>query len=58
MNPINADDLEIPITVSIGVTNFEPADTFDTLYRRVDTALYQAKIHRNTIVVNENIIDK
>jgi PleD family two-component response regulator len=31
------------ITVSIGVTRHQPGESVDSLFRRVDAALYQAK---------------
>lgn len=31
------------MTVSIGATHFQPGDGYDSLFKRVDTALYQAK---------------
>jgi diguanylate cyclase (GGDEF)-like protein len=33
----------IPVTVSVGVTGLLPEDTMETLLRRADTALYEAK---------------
>jgi diguanylate cyclase (GGDEF)-like protein len=33
----------IPVTVSVGVTGLTPADTLDTLIKRADVALYEAK---------------
>lgn len=36
---VGMDDL----TISIGVTSFETGDTHDTLFERVDRALYTAK---------------
>lgn len=50
-NTIIHQQYKIPITVSIGVTVLECTDNFDSLYRRVDEALYNAKVDRNTIVV-------
>lgn len=38
-----ADHLMVPVTLSIGVTAWDPADTADTLLYRADQALYQAK---------------
>lgn len=48
---INIDHTSIHITVSIGVTVWEPNDQFNTLYKRVDEALYEAKKKRNTVVI-------
>lgn len=33
------------ITVSIGITSFQDADTIDTIFKRADIALYKAKIN-------------
>ena len=32
-----------PVTISIGVSEFTPEDTFETLFKRADEALYEAK---------------
>lgn len=41
-----------PLTISIGITQARPSDTYDSLYRRADQALYQAKNSgRNTVIV-------
>ena len=41
--PARLDEREVPATVSIGVTQYVKGDTAETLVRRVDQALYQAK---------------
>lgn len=42
------------LTMSFGITNFQSADTPDTLLKRVDNALYEAKrVGRNRVVVND-----
>ncbi len=41
--PTRVEQTEIPTTLSIGVTAYTPNDTPDSLIRRVDQALYQAK---------------
>ena len=45
------DDLELKITVSIGVVNWQPGDTIKTLYAKADQALYQAKSSGRDCVV-------
>ncbi|MFI9651258.1 diguanylate cyclase [Guyparkeria halopsychrophila] len=41
------------LTISLGITNFQSGDTPNTLLKRVDTALYEAKrAGRNRVVVN------
>ncbi|WAA09040.1 GGDEF domain-containing protein [Fervidibacillus albus] len=44
------DEIEIHITISVGVASWKPGDTFDDLYKRVDHALYEAKNTRNKVV--------
>lgn len=47
-------DVEIPIkfTVSIGISELEPSDTFETFFQRADEALYKAKkLGRNKIIL-------
>ncbi len=47
---IKYEDKFISITASFGVTEVKEGDNFDTLYKRVDKALYKAKIDaKNTI---------
>jgi diguanylate cyclase (GGDEF)-like protein len=41
--PARLDTVAIPATLSVGVTEYARNDTADTLVRRVDQALYQAK---------------
>ncbi|MFO8014300.1 MAG: sensor domain-containing diguanylate cyclase [Phycisphaerae bacterium] len=41
--PARLDTVEIPATISIGVTEYVQDDTAQTLVRRVDQALYRAK---------------
>ncbi|MGE3319137.1 MAG: GGDEF domain-containing protein [Candidatus Berkiella sp.] len=44
---------QLKITVSMGLTHFKPQDTFDTLFQRVDSALYFAKANgKNQICQN------
>ncbi|MGM0481989.1 MAG: diguanylate cyclase [Pseudomonadota bacterium] len=46
------------ITISLGITDFRTGDTPNTLLKRVDDALYQAKESgRNKVVVNEEFPD-
>lgn len=48
----NADWKHIPITVSIGVTNYQPGDTATQLFARADKALYASKnAGRNCVTV-------
>ncbi len=52
---IFAGDRRIPVTCSMGIAEWEPADTIDTLLRRADIALYEAKRSgRNCIVVADS----
>lgn len=47
-----ADWQHVPITVSIGVTNYQPGDTATKLFARVDKALYASKnAGRNCVTV-------
>lgn len=47
---IKYEDKIIRITASFGITEVKEGDTFDTLYKRVDEALYKAKKDgKNTI---------
>jgi diguanylate cyclase (GGDEF)-like protein len=40
------------LTISIGVARFKPEDTYDSLFKRADNALYQAKqTGRNKVVL-------
>ncbi|WAA12742.1 GGDEF domain-containing protein [Fervidibacillus halotolerans] len=43
-------EIQIKITISIGVTSWKMGDSFDKLYKRVDEALYEAKNIRNKVV--------
>ncbi|ADN08411.1 sensor domain-containing diguanylate cyclase [Sulfurimonas autotrophica] len=48
----NEQDMHLQITMSFGVAQFHKADTYETLYKRVDTALYKAKESgRNKVAV-------
>lgn len=38
------------VTVSIGIARMRPDDSFDSAFKRADTALYQAKKSRNAVV--------
>lgn len=50
--PFSTDSGELVVTVSIGVTESNPADTLNTLIERADAALYKAKnAGRNRVVV-------
>jgi len=50
--PFEAGESEIPVTVSIGVAQWEPGDTAESLLRRADRSLYKAKADgRNRVVV-------
>lgn len=42
-NPLCYQDKEVPITVSIGITSYQPQDTRETMFARADKALYKAK---------------
>ncbi len=45
----------IPVTVSIGLAQFQDGDQFATLFQRVDKALYQAKENgKNQVAVDRN----
>jgi len=37
------DEVQIPVTISCGIANFEPGDSPQTVFKRADTALYRAK---------------
>ena len=51
---IKYDGKVIKISASLGVTQVKEGDTIDTLYRRVDEALYQAKRDgKNKVIVAE-----
>ena len=41
--PIHLQDQSIPITISIGLTHFNPDDTLESLLQRADSAMYAAK---------------
>ncbi len=36
-------DVQIPVTISCGIASFEPGDSPQTVFKRADDALYQAK---------------
>lgn len=42
-NPLSYQDRTLPLTVSIGMTQYQPADTRDKMISRADRALYKAK---------------
>ena len=42
-NPLCYQDKEVPVTVSIGITSYQPQDTRKTMFTRADKALYKAK---------------
>ena len=45
-------DKTINVTISIGIYEFHPNDTAETLYKNADKALYEAKNHgRNKVVI-------
>jgi len=46
------DNVEIPVTVSIGVTTVELADDIRSLIQRADQGLYQAKNNGRNLVIN------
>ena len=41
--PIHLQEQSIPITISIGLTHFNPDDTLESLLQRADSAMYAAK---------------
>jgi diguanylate cyclase (GGDEF)-like protein len=42
--------IKIPVEISMGVAELKPGDTFETLLRAADEALYRAKdAGRNTV---------
>ncbi len=44
----------VPVTVSIGIAQFEPSDTVQSLIQRADSAMYQAKTGgRNRVCVSQ-----
>lgn len=53
-HPINLSDLILTVTMSFGLTAVKPDDTVESLVKRADEALYQAKHGgRNQVVVSE-----
>lgn len=43
-------DIDVPVTISLGVAEKEPEESFNALYKRADDALYQAKsLGRNQV---------
>ena len=42
------------ITISIGVAQFGPGDTGDSVVRRADACLYGAKHNGRNLVINQN----
>lgn len=47
------------LTVSIGVAQKQKGESFESLYKRADTALYSAKEHgRNTVVSSRGVSEK
>ena len=54
---IHAGNKTIGITCSIGAAEWEPGDTVDTLLRRADVSLYEAKrLGRNRVTVADSFI--
>jgi diguanylate cyclase (GGDEF)-like protein len=52
---VRSNDVSVPVTCSIGVTEWEPGDTIDALLRRADVALYEAKRSgRNRVVAADS----
>ena len=52
---IRAGNQAIGVTCSIGAAEWEPGDTLDTLLRRADAALYEAKrTGRNRVVAADS----
>ena len=50
--PIHLEDLDIPVTLSLGVSAARPSDTDEVLIARADQALYAAKsAGRNCVVI-------
>ncbi|MBI2791310.1 MAG: GGDEF domain-containing protein [Gammaproteobacteria bacterium] len=48
-------DVKIPITISLGITNFQINDNAERMFARADKALYSAKkLGRNQVVVSGN----
>ena len=52
-HPIDCGPVHLSVTISIGVTAWKAGDTFESLYQRVDDALYEAKKERNTVVARD-----
>jgi two-component system, cell cycle response regulator len=54
---IRAEEHTIAVTCSGGVAEWRPGDTIDTLLRRADTALYEAKhAGRNRIIAADRSV--
>ena len=45
--------LDIPVTMSIGVAKYMKQMTSTQLLKKADTALYRAKVTKNTIAISE-----
>jgi two-component system, cell cycle response regulator len=53
--PVRANNGTIAVTCSIGAAEWEPGDTLDTLLRRADSALYEAKrAGRNRVIAADS----
>lgn len=53
--PIRTGDVSIEVSCSCGVAEWEPTDTIDTLLRRADVALYEAKRSgRNCVIAADS----
>lgn len=48
------DEPVISISASFGVALSRKGEPFDALFKRADTALYRAKVHRNQVVCDED----
>lgn len=53
--PVRANNGTIRVTCSVGAAEWEPGDTLDTLLRRADSALYEAKrAGRNRVIAADS----